>query len=386
VDRAIEPSRQPKKNARTIALAAAVVLVIACILSFFVFRNGSKHRLQEPIPPYPYYSEDVTFANTVANVSLAGTLTLPSKEGMFPAVILISGSGPQTRDGEFAGHKQFLVLSDYLTRKGIAVLRFDDRGVGKSTGNFQRGTSLDFSYDVEAAVKYLKTRTEIRKDKIGLIGHSDGGMIAPMVAARSAEVNFIVLLAGPGVQCAKLLLDRQEIVERKIGLSENEIKKSRANSEKIMEIINHTDNDDSTRSALLEFSRAHQNEIPDDVVPSGLTKDQFISMQINMFSSAWFKYLLAYDPANTLRQVKCPVLALNGELDVQVPSTANLARIDSALRSGGNQLVTIVEIPKLNHAFQECKTGMPDEYAKIEQTFSPVALNEINNWIVSVVR
>ncbi|OXB19029.1 alpha/beta hydrolase, partial [Flavobacterium tructae] len=182
-------------------------------------------RPQEPVKPYPYYTEDVKFENKAANVTLAGTLSLPKKEGNFPAVILITGSGPQNRDVEGLGHKTFLVLSDYLTQKGIAVLRFDDRGVGESTGDFSSATTFDFAEDVQAGVEYLKTRKEINKSKIGLIGHSEGGIIAPIVAGNSRDIDFIVLLAGPGLKGDKLLLLQKELIERQSGMPEDEIQK-----------------------------------------------------------------------------------------------------------------------------------------------------------------
>jgi uncharacterized protein len=243
-----------------------------------------------------------------------------------------------------------------------------------------------FSYDVEGAVKYLKSRKEISHNNIGLIGHSDGAMIAPMVAARSQDVAYIILLAGPGIQGAKLLLDRQELLERRMGISEKDILKSRMHSEKILDIIIHPQHLDSTRSELIRFSREHYKEIPDHAIPPGMSKDHFISMQINLFTSPWFKYFLDYDPANTLQHVKCPVLALNGDLDVQVPAKENLEGIVGALKLGGNSDVTALELPKLNHAFQECTTGMPDEYSKIDQSISPVVLNEINKWIALKIK
>jgi uncharacterized protein len=332
--------------------------------------------------PYDYYSEEVTFKNDQADVTLSATLTLPAKEGKYPAVILISGSGPQNRNSEFAGHRPFLVLADYLTKQGIAVLRYDDRGFGQSTGNFETGTSLDFSYDVESAVHYLKSRREIQNTNIGLIGHSDGAMIAPMVAARSGDVNFIVLLAGPGVPGGKLLLDRQQLLEKKMGLSETEIKKSRNHSEQMIEIVVSSTNTDTIKAQLIEFSKNNYDEIPAYAVPPGMTKDEFISKHIEMLSGPWFRYFLAYDPAATLQKVTCPVLALNGDKDVQVPARANLEGIKQALITGGNKNITIEMIPGLNHAFQECVTGMPDEYAQIDQTFAPVALAMISDWIL----
>ena len=175
-------------------------------LSKEVIEKEKLVRPQEPIKPYPYYSEDITFENKKAGINLAGTLTLPTKDGVFPVVILISGSGPQNRDEELLGHKPFLVLSDFLTKNGIAVLRYDDRGTAFSKGDFKTATSADFATDVESAIFYLKTRKEINKKKVGLIGHSEGGLIAPMVASKSKDVSFIVLLAGTGIQGDQILL------------------------------------------------------------------------------------------------------------------------------------------------------------------------------------
>ena len=194
-------------------------------------------RPQEPKKPFSYYTEEVTFQNPKANISLAGTLSLPKKEGIFPVVIMITGSGPQNRDEELMGHKPFLVIADYLTKNGIAVLRYDDRGIGESTGDFKTATSADFATDVESAVAYLKTRKEINKKKIGLVGHSEGGMIAPMIAAKSKDINFIVLLAGTGIQGDKLLLLQQELIARVSGLPEDITKSIEINS-KIFDIVN----------------------------------------------------------------------------------------------------------------------------------------------------
>jgi len=372
--------RPPIFTAPIIVSFIAGVFIISC-------NDGPRtQRPQDPSPPYGYYTEDVTFKNEQANVTLAGTLTLPSKEGHYPAVVLISGSGPQNRNSEFAGHRPFLVLADHLTRNGIAVLRYDDRGFGQSTGNFGTGTSLDFSYDVESAVEYLKTRKEIKKDKIGLIGHSDGAMIAPMVAARSSDVSLIVLLAGPGVPGAKLLLDRQELLEKKMGFSEVEVEKSRRHAEQMIQIVVNSSDSETTKAELIELSKNNYDDIPEYAIPPGMSKDEFISRHIEMLSSPWFKFFLTYDPTTTLQKVKCPVLALNGDKDVQVPSQANLDGIKDALIAGGNQNVTIEEVSGLNHAFQECVTGMTDEYGKIDQTFAPVALTKISDWVLQHTR
>ncbi len=371
MDRKIDTSiiKRKKKKLITIVVISFISFILIFLSLIFINRFDA------------YYSEKVTFTNPVDHLSLAGTLTLPAKKGVFPVVILISGSGPQSRDGEFAGHKLFLVLADYLTRRGIGVLRYDDRGFGQSTGNFSSGTSLDFSYDVQSAIKYLKTRKDVDKTKIGLIGHSDGAMIAPMVAARSRDVSFIVLLAGPGVPGAKLLLDRQELIEKKVGLPDSLIKKSRNHSEQVFKIIINARNTETAKADLMKFSREHYNDIPGYAIPHGVSKDEFIARQIEMFSSPWFKYLLAYDPAPVLQKVTCPVLALNGDKDVQVLAKANLEGIKKALEAGGNTKTTIKELIGMNHAFQECETGMPDEYSKISQTLSTKAMLEMQQWI-----
>ena len=194
-------------------------------------------RPQEPKNPYSYYTEEVVFENKVANINLAGTLSLPTKEGVFPAVILITGSGAQNRDEELLGHKPFLVIADYLTKNGIAVLRFDDRGTAMSKGDFKTATTLDFSTDVEAALQYLQTRKEIDQKKIGLIGHSEGGIIAPMVAAKSKNVSFIILLAGTGIPGDELLLLQQELIGRASGISEKDLKKSKIINIEVFELV-----------------------------------------------------------------------------------------------------------------------------------------------------
>src|SRR5688572_7879553 len=239
MDTNIAQNRNKRKKA-TLLLTAIILVVSSIVITISLTYKPSVRRSQEPTKPYPYYSENVTFENVQAKITLSGTLTLPAKEGSYPAVILITGSGPQNRDEEVAGHKPFLVISDYLTKKGIAVLRYDDRGFGESTGDFKSGTSLDFSTDVESAVIYLKTRKEINQQKIGLVGHSDGGMIAPMVAAKSEDVAFIVLLAGPGIHGRKLLVMRQELMAKAMGLSDAEVQESIKWNEKTFEIVSRS--------------------------------------------------------------------------------------------------------------------------------------------------
>ena len=338
-------------------------------------------RPQEPVKPYPYYSEEVIFRNEKANIKLAGTLTLPEKEGNFPVVVLITGSGAQNRDEELMGHKPFLVLSDYLTRNGIGVLRYDDRGTAQSEGDFKNATSLDFASDVEAAIAYLKTRKEINKKKIGLIGHSEGGIIAPMAASKSKDVNFIVLLAGTGIQGNQLLLLQQELIGKASGVSESDLQKSREINSAAFNIVIKSTNTETLKADLTSFLTQKLRESPDNQMPEGMSESDFIKAQVDQITSPWMQYFIKYDPAPTLEKVKCRVLALNGEKDLQVPPRQNLPAIKAALIKGGNNKVTTIELPNLNHLFQECKTGSPGEYAQIEQTFSPIALEEITRWI-----
>lgn len=339
------------------------------------------NRPQEPAKPYPYYAEEVTFLNANENITLSGTLTLPQKEGIFPVVVLITGSGPQNRDEEIAGHKPFLVISDYLTKNGIGVLRYDDRGVGQSEGFFKTANSADFASDVESAIAYLKTRADINTQKIGLVGHSEGGLIAPMVASKSEDVNFIVLLAGPGMRGDQLLLLQQELIAKASGISESDIKSSLEINAKIFELVLKSEDNLKLHSDLLDLMDEALTNDPSAKIPEGMTKSDFISLQINQVYNPWMQYFLKFDPIPNLQKVKCPVLAINGEKDLQVPPKQNLAAIKNALAKGGNKKVTIIEFPDLNHLFQMCKTGSPMEYASIEQTFSPLVLEEITEWI-----
>ena len=350
-------------------------------LSKKIIEKAVTKRPQEPTKPYPYYSEDVVFQNTNANISLAGTLTLPNKEGIFPVVILISGSGPQNRDEEILGHKPFLIISDYLTKNGIGVLRYDDRGVGQSEGDFKTSTSADFATDVESAIAYLKTRKEINKKQIGLIGHSEGGLIAPMVASRSEDVAFIVLLAGTGIPGDQILLLQQKLTGKADGISEEELQKNESVNRRAFEIVSKSTNLEQLTSELTSYIKQFLKENPNSEKPDGMSDDEFVELQVKQITSPWMLYFIKYDPATALEKVKCPVLAINGEKDLQVPPKENLEAIKKALKKGGNNRVTIIEIPNLNHLFQECETGSPKEYATIEQTFSPTALIEILNWI-----
>lgn len=350
-------------------------------LSKEVIEKEKLIRPQEPIKPYSYYSEDVTFENKNAKINLAGTLTLPDKNGVFPVVILISGSGPQNRDEELLGHKPFLVLSDYLTKNGIAVLRYDDRGTALSKGDFKTATSADFATDVASAISYLKTRKEINKKKIGLIGHSEGGLIAPMVAIESSDVAFIVLLAGTGIQGDQLLLLQQKLIGKASGVSEEDLRKNELTNRKAFDIVNKSTNLEQLNVDLTNYFKQTLKDSPNAEKPVEMSDEEYVELQVKQIANPWMQYFIKYNPAPTLEKVKCPVLAINGEKDLQVPPKENLEAIKKALSKGGNEKGTIKEIPNLNHLFQECKTGSPNEYATIEQTFSPIAMVEILKWV-----
>lgn len=350
-------------------------------LSRQIVEREKQVRPQEPKKPYPYYEEEVIFDNVKAGIKLAGTLTLPTKDGVFPVVVLITGSGPQNRDEELMGHKPFLVIADYLTRNGIAVLRFDDRGTFASTGDFKTATTLDFASDVLSAVEYLKTRKEIDKKKIGLIGHSEGGIIAPIVANDSKDVAFIVLLAGTGISGDQLLLEQQQLIGKASGMSEEQLERSKSINTGAFKIIEDDSDPEQLKTDLTSYITKALKDNPETPKPEGKSDEDIVKEQVIQITSPWMLFFLRYNPAPALEKVKCPVLALNGEKDLQVPPEENLTAIKNALLKGGNKNVTTIELPNLNHLFQECKTGLPSEYASIEQTFSPTALTELLKWI-----
>ncbi|MGB4773521.1 MAG: alpha/beta hydrolase [Chitinophagaceae bacterium] len=336
-------------------------------------------RPQEPQSPFPYKSEDITFTNTRDNISLAGTLTMPSEGTGFPVVVLISGSGPQNRNEELMGHKPFLVLADHLTKNGIAVLRYDDRGVAQSKGDFATATSADFANDVEAAVAYLKSRKEFNPKKIGLIGHSEGGLIAPMVAARNKDVGFIVLMAGPGVPGKDVLLLQIELLNKAGGMLPSEIEKQVKQTRDAIDILTMQGDSAVMMSVYWAYAKRSYTELPDSVRKM-MSEEQY-AKQFATMTTPWFRYFLSYDPATSLEKIKIPVLALNGTKDLQVWAPQNLPAIEKALKKGGNKKYVIKELPNLNHLFQEAGTGSSAEYSIIQQTLSPLLLNEITNFI-----
>jgi len=344
---------------------------------------ADQRRPQEPVKPYPYYEEEVVFKNNEANITLAGTLTLPNKNGIFPVAILISGSGPQDRDETFMGHKPFLVLADHLTKQGIGVLRFDDRGQGESTGDFGNATTEDFSKDVLSAIAYLKTRKDVDKKNIGLIGHSEGGIIAPLAANNTNDVAFMVLLASTGISGTEL-----SVIQSKT-LRQFPVKDEKAYEENSRKAIAIVTSDKSEEEIKTELT-AHYNNFLRPIL-SGLNVPEkninaFINNQVNTSIKPWSRYFLLYNPADEIEKLQIPVLSLNGSKDTQVNAKINQNGIRQALIKGGNKDYKILELENLNHFFQECDTGKMDEYRKIEQTFSPIALKEISKWVLEHIK
>jgi hypothetical protein len=297
---------------------------------------------------------------------LDGTLTIPEGTGPFPAVVLISGSGPQNRDEEIFGHKPFLVLADHLTRGGIAVLRYDDRGVGQSKGDFASATSEDFAADAWAVWQALSARPEIDAKRVGLLGHSEGGLIAPMLAAAHPEIAFIVLVGGPGVTGEQILLKQAELIATAMGAPPAAVAANAAVQRQVFAILK-----EETSQARIEERIG--------AIPVG-SKEASAAL-VKQSASPWMRFFVRYDPAAALRKVRCPVLAIGAERDLQVAPDQNLPAIEAALKAGGNADVTITRLPGLNHLLQPAKTGLPAEYAQIETTVAPAALDAITAWI-----
>ena len=340
-----------------------------------------KIRPQEPAGELPYRSEDIVFFNSADQLKLAGTITIPAGQGPFPALVLISGSGPQNRNSEVFGHKPFLVLSDYLTRNGIAVLRFDDRGTGASGGDFSSATSVEFSRDALAAVDYLASRPEVNRGRIGLAGHSEGGLIAPMAAVESEKVAFLIILAGPGLPGDKIILKQQQLIGRVNQMGEDELVEAAALNRAAFDIVKSITDLEEIQDSLNRFFNGPQGDFLRKQKPQGMDEASYVASVVRQLANPWMKFFLAHDPAPVLEKVKIPVLSMTGEKDLQVEPDENLKAIGKALDKAGNTDVTLKKLTGLNHLFQECKTGSPAEYAQIEQTFSPSAMEEILNWI-----
>jgi uncharacterized protein len=341
-------------------------------------------RPQEPLRPYPYDEEEVVFHNTTDHVTLAGTLTRPHSSGPFPVVILLHGSAPYDRDYTSDGHKTFLVWADHLTRQGIAVLRFDKRSAGQSTGNYDTSTLENFAKDALAGVDYLKSRSDINPQQIGLIGHSEGGMTAFLAASKSDDIAFIVSMAACCVNAEALIYTQEPLLQRVDGVPEEMIVESHKLREQIFDVLKSEPDRAAAESklhAILSdyFNKFHfQREMAEAYYGS-------LEQQIRCFNSAWYRYWLVYDPIETLKQVKASILALNGTLDLLVTPEQNLRLLAQALEEIGHNDFTVLELPQLNHAFQTCRTGALKEYEQIEETTSPVALNLMSEWLLQKI-
>lgn len=335
-------------------------------------------RPQEPKPPFPYKIEEVTFQNGAVN--LAGTLTLPQGDGPFPAVLLISGSGLQDRDETLVGHKPFWVLADHLSRAGIAVLRVDDPGIGKSTPHPKPPTTADFATDVEAGVAFLNGDTRI--GSVGLIGHSEGGLIAAIVASRSNDVGFIVLMAGTGVPGAELLRKQNERIFDAAGIVGERKQNLLTLLDRLFTLLTSEDIAENERQQRVSEIVRKQLEI--NGTPPAQQDEAQVQMLVEQSLTPWMRYFLTFDPRPALEKIRVPVLALNGELDVQVDAEQNLTAIAAALEKGGNRDVTVHRLPEHNHLFQRARTGLMNEYGAIEETLSPKVLDLIRDWVLSV--
>jgi len=345
-------------------------------------------RSQDPQKPYPYKEIEITFPNREADITIAGILTLPAGPGPFPAVVLVSGSGPQDRDSTLAGHRPFLVMADYLTRRGIAVLRYDDRGVGRSGGDFHASTTADFASDARAAWKFLTSQAGIDGRRTGLIGHSEGAMIGSMVAARERNAAFLVMLAGTGVSGDRLAIMQSEAISRSRGAGEEAIRKEPQMNERLLKVLKTQENAQMAEQemrrifadSLAQMSGSEKKEL-------NVSEESLIqNMKGILADFPWSRFFMSYDPAADLRKVRTPVLALNGDKDTQVPADVNLAAIEQALKQAGNSRCEIKKLPGLNHLFQTAQTGHPREYGKIEETISPAVLQIIGDWILRTVQ
>ncbi|MET0463867.1 MAG: alpha/beta fold hydrolase [Chitinophagaceae bacterium] len=341
---------------------------------------------QEPKPPFPYKSEDIIYKDPKGSREYGATITVPQGEGPFPAALLITGSGPHNRDEEMLGHKPFAVLADALTRNGFVVLRVDDRGIGKTTGPFSGATTADFADDARISLQYLQTRPEVDKKRTGLIGHSEGGMIAPMVAAKRSDINFIVLLAGPGVPISQLMAEQNAAIFRQAGISEPAITSYISIYNNVSKnIVNATDSLTAVNKSIELIKNWRLKTDPGllkELKVNGPESDQQMAIS---FASAmrdnWFRYFYSYDPSADLQSLRCKVLALNGSKDIQVLPSSNLPGIEAALKKSKSKKYEIKELPGLNHLFQTCSTCSLSEYGQLEETFAPAALEEINNWL-----
>ena len=331
-----------------------------------------KARPQDPQPPFNYHIEEVAFVNEKEGNTLAGTLTIPEGEGPFPAMVLVSGSGQQNRDEELMNHRPFWVIADYCARHGIAVLRYDDRGIGGSTGEVENATSMDFSYDAEAAFDYLRNRKEINASKVGILGHSEGGVINFMVAARRPEVAFLVSLAGPSVNGIEVLKEQQKAILKASGMSEEAVQFNSNTNAQMFDIIEASN------------SREEADSLLRNLLKGWGYKEELTEQTVGQMASPWMYYFLRYDPTDAIVKTNCPALLLNGTKDLQVIASQNLPGYEKIIADYGKTNLSLHELPDLNHLFQHCETGSPNEYFEIEETISTEVLEMIVGFVKSL--
>ncbi len=331
----------------------------------------------------PYEAHDVTFAND--SLVLAGTLTIPTGKGPFPAVALITGSGPQNRDEEIFGFKPFAMLADHLTRSGIAVLRYDDRGVGASGGRFSDATTSDFSADAEAALVYLRKHPGIRKDAVGLLGHSEGGIAAAMVAMRRKDVSFLVLLATPAISGDSVIDFQVMSAARRSGASQEDLDRILDLQHRVYETVRRGTGFEELEGLLVEEGKRSLSKLSEEnrrsiTNPDSLVRSR-VGLQIASLKSPWFREFIMVNPADALGKVSCPVFALFGEVDQQVPPSLNRAAMERAFVRGGNRDVEVRTVPKANHLFLTSETGDPAEYGSMKKEFVEGFLGSFSTWL-----
>ncbi|MEM1295675.1 MAG: alpha/beta fold hydrolase [Verrucomicrobiota bacterium] len=340
------------------------------------------NRPQTPKPPFPYQSKEVTFPNDNAKIALAGTFLIPEGEGPFPTVLFATGSGPQDRDETLVGHKPFLVIADYLARQGVASLRYDDRGFAESEGDHLNSTVDDFAEDAIAAIQFLTQQPQVNRDAIGIVGHSEGGLSGPKVAAQEDEVDFLVLLAPPGVPLKDLLARQHRDIMRAQGLGNDLIDLAISGLDEDLDlVIDASISQKELRKQLMARSKVRIKAMSAEQIEASGMSEELIAQNIRMTVTPWFRSLTREVPARHLENISIPVLALFGEMDIQVAAEPNSNAIQEALRKAANPDVEIKTLPQLNHLFQHSETGLMTEYGTIEETFAPEALEEIGAWI-----
>ena len=345
---------------------------------------------QTPKPPFNYLVKDFVYEGVSTRLSYGATLTYPADNAKHSLIILITGSGRQDRDETIFDHKPFAVIADYLTKKGFAVLRVDDRGAGKSTGDFANSTTADFALDVEEHIRYAKTLPFIDTTKIGLLGHSEGGLIAPMVAARNKSVAFIILMAGPGIEINELMAVQNEMVLKSAGISQSAIDAYIPLYKQLMKTIIRIDNKEEailkSKGIVKEwFHKTDQNLVKLTTnMSTEADIDKFATTMAETLSTNWWKYFAAYNPQPVLQKVKCPVLAMNGSADIQVPAELSLKGMEAALKKGGNKQYVTKQFEGLNHLFQKCTKCTVTEYGELTTTIEEDVLDTIGNWLTNL--